>query len=136
HVVALARGAAGPGARVIDAYCGIGLHARRLAREGATVTGIELDPDALRDARRAAPPGTEFLEGRSEEHTSELQSRENLVCRLLSLAGTSTVSLHDALPICTSWRSPAARPAPGRASSTPTAASASTPAASPARARR
>src|SRR5690606_40704736 len=24
-----------------------------------------------------------FLEGRSEEHTSELQSRENLVCRLL-----------------------------------------------------
>src|SRR5690606_39036267 len=67
HVVALARGAAGPGARVIDAYCGIGLHARRLAREGATVTGIELDPDALRDARRAAPPGTEFLEGRVED---------------------------------------------------------------------
>src|SRR5690606_41825898 len=25
----------------------------------------------------------EFLAGRSEEHTSELQSRENLVCRLL-----------------------------------------------------
>src|SRR5436309_11809140 len=31
-------------------------------------------------ARAAGPPGTTE---RSEEHTSELQSRENLVCRLL-----------------------------------------------------
>src|SRR5690606_41424326 len=30
--------------------------------------------------RRGSPPG---LRRRSEEHTSELQSRENLVCRLL-----------------------------------------------------
>src|SRR5690606_23467418 len=67
HVVALARGAAGPGARDVDAYCGVGLHARRLAREGATVVGIELDPDAIREARRAAPPGTEFLLGRVED---------------------------------------------------------------------
>src|SRR5690606_4203235 len=52
--------------------------------------------------------------GRSEEHTSELQSRENLVCRLLlekkialdfsSLTPPTTteiytLSLHDALPI-------------------------------------
>src|SRR5436309_1756150 len=39
---------------------------------------------------------------RSEEHTSELQSRENLVCRLLLDPPTSpiyTLSLHDALPI-------------------------------------
>src|SRR5207302_1251666 len=39
---------------------------------------------------------------RSEEHTSELQSRENLVCRLLlDPAPTElyTLSLHDALPI-------------------------------------
>src|SRR5690606_41167166 len=28
-------------------------------------------------------PGIEFFAHRSEEHTSELQSRENLVCRLL-----------------------------------------------------
>src|SRR5690606_32924406 len=42
------------------------------------------------------------LELRSEEHTSELQSRENLVCRLLldsSRSATLTLSLHDALPI-------------------------------------
>src|SRR5690606_40047693 len=29
------------------------------------------------------PPSTESSQPRSEEHTSELQSRENLVCRLL-----------------------------------------------------
>src|SRR5690606_41830251 len=29
------------------------------------------------------PPGWDGADARSEEHTSELQSRENLVCRLL-----------------------------------------------------
>src|SRR5690348_10133504 len=41
--------------------------------------------------------------GRSEEHTSELQSPVHLVCRLLLDAATPefyTLSLHDALPIC------------------------------------
>src|SRR5690606_41852754 len=34
--------------------------------------------------KRTARPGRPFFpSGRSEEHTSELQSRENLVCRLL-----------------------------------------------------
>src|SRR5437016_2305664 len=39
---------------------------------------------------------------RSEEHTSELQSLTNLVCRLLLVTATPhiyTLSLHDALPI-------------------------------------
>src|SRR5699024_4494497 len=41
---------------------------------------------------------------RSEEHTSELQSRFDLVCRLLlstprALHSICTLSLHDALPI-------------------------------------
>src|SRR5688572_11461175 len=39
---------------------------------------------------------------RSEEHTSELQSQSNLVCRLLLDPPTTeiyTLSLHDALPI-------------------------------------
>src|SRR5437773_1255865 len=41
---------------------------------------------------------------RSEEHTSELQSHHDIVCRLLRATSTSiiyTLSLHDALPI--SW---------------------------------
>src|SRR5262245_24102234 len=40
--------------------------------------------------------------GRSEEHTSELQSLRHLVCRLLLDLATNqiyTLSLHDALPI-------------------------------------
>src|SRR5436190_893169 len=42
-------------------------------------------------------------DGRSEEHTSELQSHSDLVCRLLLVHATPeiyTLSLHDALPIC------------------------------------
>ncbi len=50
---------------VVDAYCGVGLHARRLAREGLSVTGIEAHPDAVEEARRAAPEAR-FLEGRVE----------------------------------------------------------------------
>src|SRR5688572_30758944 len=34
-------------------------------------------------ARRLQPPSTACLKTRSEEHTSELQSQSNLVCRLL-----------------------------------------------------
>src|SRR5947208_2716315 len=44
-----------------------------------------------------------ILQPRSEEHTSELQSPDHLVCRLLLDSGPSeiyTLSLHDALPIC------------------------------------
>src|SRR5690606_17701617 len=49
---------------------------------------------------------------RSEEHTSELQSRENLVCRLLlerAPAEIHPLSLHAALPICRAV-APARRP--------------------------
>src|SRR5690606_42117345 len=38
------------------------------------------DPQAVAEERAGSLPG---LAQRSEEHTSELQSRENLVCRLL-----------------------------------------------------
>src|SRR5690606_9959080 len=44
------------------------------------------ETEAVASIETAAPRGTTFSETfdrRSEEHTSELQSRENLVCRLL-----------------------------------------------------
>src|SRR6266511_211844 len=60
---------------------------------GASLAGIE-GREAVRRALRlregvftvevgARPPAPGVAETRSEEHTSELQSRENLVCRLL-----------------------------------------------------
>lgn len=55
------------GSRVIDAYCGAGLHARRLARAGARVLGLELDPDAVAAARADAPPRLEIRQGRVED---------------------------------------------------------------------
>lgn len=54
------------GQRVVDAYCGVGLHARRLARAGARVIGLELDPDAVAAARVANVPGAEFRQGTVE----------------------------------------------------------------------
>src|SRR5690606_39780374 len=55
------------------------MYARRdlMQREGATVWRPEFGPYRI----YMVDEGREFL--RSEEHTSELQSRENLVCRLL-----------------------------------------------------
>jgi 23S rRNA (uracil1939-C5)-methyltransferase len=66
HVLALAGDVAGRS--VVDAYCGIGLHARRLARAGAHVVGIELDEAAVAEAQRAAPAGARFIAGTVEEH--------------------------------------------------------------------
>ncbi len=67
HVVTLVGDVAGQ--KVVDAYCGVGLHARRLARRGARVTGIELDPVAVAEARRGAATGdaAEFVEARVED---------------------------------------------------------------------
>src|SRR5690606_41768931 len=45
--------------------------------------GVETSPPLTHEARRKPRLFTGSLEDRSEEHTSELQSRENLVCRLL-----------------------------------------------------
>jgi len=59
------------GLHVLDAYCGVGLHARRLARAGARVTGVELDPGAVAEARRAAPVA-HFIAGAVEDHLGAL----------------------------------------------------------------
>src|SRR5690606_41975540 len=66
---------------------------RDLVRAGGVVAARELDRvarvaqvgevDALDDATGVDVEARDDADGRSEEHTSELQSRENLVCRLL-----------------------------------------------------
>jgi 23S rRNA (uracil1939-C5)-methyltransferase len=55
------------GRTVVDAYAGIGVFGRRLAERGATVVGIELDPEGAAEAKRLAPEGYEVAEGRVEE---------------------------------------------------------------------
>jgi 23S rRNA (uracil1939-C5)-methyltransferase len=57
-------------ARVLDAYCGVGLHARRLVRAGVDVVGIEAHPAAVAEARRAAP-AARLLEGTVEDRLGE-----------------------------------------------------------------
>lgn len=69
HVVELAGDV--DGRTVVDAYCGVGLHARRLNRRGGRVTGIELDPLAVEEARRAVP-GAHFIAGRVEDELSSV----------------------------------------------------------------
>jgi 23S rRNA (uracil1939-C5)-methyltransferase len=64
HVVTLAGDVSAR--QVVDAYCGVGLHARRLARAGARVTGIELDEQAVAEAQRALPGGR-FIAARVED---------------------------------------------------------------------
>lgn len=69
HVIALAGEVAE--LRVIDAYCGVGLHARRLARIGARVIGIERDAGAVAEARRSGQQGLEVRQGAVEDLLSE-----------------------------------------------------------------
>jgi 23S rRNA (uracil1939-C5)-methyltransferase len=56
---------------VVDGYCGVGVLALILAREGHPVTGIEMMEAAVQGARRAAEvnriEGTKFHEGRVEK---------------------------------------------------------------------
>jgi 23S rRNA (uracil1939-C5)-methyltransferase len=55
------------GLRMIDAYCGTGIIARNLARAGASVVGIEIDPAAAAIALENAPTGLEVIQGPVEE---------------------------------------------------------------------
>src|SRR5207302_8427031 len=54
---------------------------RRLSRGRRRTSGLARGAPARRVSAR--PPRNRMEPVRSEEHTSELQSRENLVCRLL-----------------------------------------------------
>jgi 23S rRNA (uracil1939-C5)-methyltransferase len=75
HAAVLAAALAGDGGAeglgVVDAYCGVGVYGHALARAGARVTGIELDPEAAAAARDGAPPGFTVLEGAVEDRLAE-----------------------------------------------------------------
>lgn len=66
----LERALAGAPERVLDAYCGVGLYARRLEREGVDVVGIEAHPAAVAEAASAAA-GSRFLPGMVEHRLAE-----------------------------------------------------------------
>jgi 23S rRNA (uracil1939-C5)-methyltransferase len=53
--------------RIVDAFAGVGMYGRRLAREGMAALAIELSEPAVEVARRGAPPGLEVVCGRVED---------------------------------------------------------------------
>src|SRR3712207_8618314 len=74
----------------------------RRARPAGRVAGPPaapaLAPEPGRGARDPRPGRARRQRRRSEEHTSELQSRQYLVCRLLLEKKTSVTSCHGSAP--------------------------------------
>src|SRR5207247_717684 len=69
-----------------------------IANMVAAGIGVSIVPQMM--VKQQAAPGCVSLPFRSEEHTSELQSRVELVCRIVPVNLVSfPLSLHDALPI-------------------------------------
>src|SRR5699024_11325472 len=60
-----------------------GFRRRKDARKYEDDFYISLDEGVIKDALPFTHLSNDYLEWRSEEHTSELQSRFDLVCRLL-----------------------------------------------------
>lgn len=82
---------AGPGAAV-DAYCGVGVYGRELARRGWRVTGVELAPSAAASAAEDAPDGFDLLRGKVEDHLPETLPAD------LVILNPPRAGLHDDVP--------------------------------------
>ena len=72
HELVLRELGAPKGRRVVDAYCGVGVYGRRMARHGAEVVGIEAAPQAVAVARERPVEGFQVVEGRVEDELSGL----------------------------------------------------------------
>jgi len=76
----------------VDAYCGVGAYARELARRGAEVTGIEVDPSACAAAKSDAPDELNIVQGRVEDRLAATLPTELLILN------PPRVGLHDSVP--------------------------------------
>jgi 23S rRNA (uracil1939-C5)-methyltransferase len=92
HAAVIEVAAAAPGTRVVDAYCGVGVYGRSLARAGARVIGIELDPEAAAAAREGAPEGFDVLEGSVEARLAEALPAD------LAIVNPPRTGLHERVP--------------------------------------
>jgi SAM-dependent methyltransferase len=66
HAAVLDATGVGPGTTVLDLGCGTGLFARAAADRGARVTGVDVDPEAVRLAAAEVPEGS-FAVGPAEQ---------------------------------------------------------------------
>src|SRR5690606_42017343 len=74
----------------------IGVHERRFALLHQDAAGLQRLQRVAVERLVEQPLGrADRIGGRSEEHTSELQSRENLVCRLLLEKKKKSDTSHD-----------------------------------------
>jgi 23S rRNA (uracil1939-C5)-methyltransferase len=80
------------GRRVVDAYCGVGSWGWELARQGARVTGIELDGDAAAAALDGAPEGFTVLHGAVEELLDRALPADTV------LVNPPRTGLHESVP--------------------------------------
>lgn len=79
------------GARVVDGYCGVGEYGRALAAAGASVVGIEVDPEAARLAALDAPRDFEVVEGTVDDHLASALPAD------LVLVNPPRAGLHDSV---------------------------------------
>ena len=71
HRWVVEQGGVRDGEKVVDAYCGVGLLGRDLARSGADVLGIERDLEAAKAASHDAPEGFTVWTGAVEDRMAE-----------------------------------------------------------------
>src|SRR2546427_6742446 len=69
--------------KLAEAYDRIGLHALHVAEHHSTPLGMSPSPSVFLALAAQRTQRLRIGPLRSEEHTSELQSQSNLVCRLL-----------------------------------------------------
>lgn len=92
HRAVLERLRPAAGRRVVDGYAGLGTVGRALARDGAEVTAVELDPEAVAGARAGAPERFRVVRGRVEDELPGLLPADAV------LVNPPRTGLHERVP--------------------------------------